>query len=343
MEVLSKSYLKKSGRSIPTVILNDCNDLELMINSWFGQEISSWRVIGLLMYKLQILNDKDSVVEIYNYDKESNTFCCIVDKVKIYEIKFNNVNVKGINPEIEVRLLNKKEVFECIDTIGVELGMIVQKRSQSVYRDGICYTRYLSRDNAKYVFDNGKYLLELDVYKPEDKVIPLFDELGYYDKYKLDNEDDLVKYMEGLEYPVSIIDIYKDICNITLLDDVSKYPRIILRVVEKNFNNEDKVINLIHLENGNLIEFGMQIVGTDRIVFIDRDGKWSYENNINDSLVRISSSDNYNNITYYIDAKYNVSLSKIKAMFEDNIDNAYKDIDNTKVLVKKLFKDKERW
>ena len=343
MEVLSKSYYKKSGRSIPTVILNDCNDLELMINSWFGQGISPWKVIGLLMYKLQILSDKDSVVEIYNYNKESNTFSCIVDKVKIYEIKFNNINLKGINPEIEVRLLNKKEVFECIDTLGVELGMIVQKKSYSIYRDGICYTRYLSRDNAKYMFDNGEYLLELDVFKPYDEIIPLFDELGCYAKYKLDNEEDLVNYMEGLRYPASIIDIYKDICNISLLDDIGKYPMIILKLKRKSFTNEDKVISLIHLENGNLIEFGMQIVGTDKIVFIDKDGKWSYENNVNDSLVRISSSDKYNNITYYIDAKYNVDLSKIKLMFEDNIDNAYRDIDDTKVLVRKLFKDKERW
>lgn len=336
MGSIKKSYSKNSGKSLPTVIFNNCNELELLLGNWLGNSNKPWEFMGILMYKLGILHDEDVVVEIFNYSKEDNSFYCMLNDGRIYTMRFKNLNIKGFNPEIELGICNEKYIYECIPMKNIELDMRIFKKAYSIYQNGICFTRYLSMENVVFNIDNGKYILEFGVSKPSDITLPLFDGMGNYSKYELENEDMLVKYLTSLKFPISIVDVYKDICKISL-GDVSEYPRVLLKVSKKSFTTGNRVIDLIHLEKGNLENFGMTINGTNRVVLIDKDGNWSYEMNNDDSLVKISLVENTNKINYNICISNNISLDDVKSLVESNMIDASKDVNDTKVLVRKIF------
>jgi len=329
-----KNYSKNIFKSIPTIIFNDCNELELLLGDWLGNNKSSYENMGLLMYKLGIVQDENVIIQICKYRKEDNSFYCIVDSGQIYQIRFKNLNVKEFNPEIEVSVCNEKFTYECIPMNMNELGMRVIQKSYSIYQNGITYIRYLSMDNALYVVDNGRYVLEFGVSKPKEMTLPLFDGQGNYSKYKLNNEEDLVSYLISLDYPLSVIDVYNDIKRISL-GDVNEYPRLLLKISKKNLKLGNKVTDLIHINNGVLDNFGISVNG--RVIMLDKDGNWSYESDDNSSSIKISLDENTNKINYNICVNNYENLDNVKLLVESNMNDANMIVSDTKRLVRKVF------
>lgn len=325
----------KSSRSIPTVIFNNCNELELLIRDWLGNDRIPNESMGLLMFKLGILNDENDVSELFSFNKEDCSFNCIINGCDVYNMKFKNLNVVGFNPEIEFSIGNVRYTYLCIPIENIELGMRVIKKSYSVYENRVCYTRYMSLENALFTIDNGKYILEFGVSKPNEVGLSLFDGCGNYSKYELDNEDEVVKYLIGLKKQISLVDVYKDICRISL-GDICNYPRVLLKVSKRDMFGNRRITDLIHLENGRLERFGMTGLDTDRMVLIDKDGNWFYEMNRDDTFVKISSGGT-DKINYNICVSNNDSLNDVKLLVESNIDNANEDVNSIKKMVKKIF------
>jgi len=330
-----RSSIKNNDRTIPVVIFNDCDDLKFLIRDWLGNEKTVSENMGLLMFKLGILSDSNDIVQIYNFNKSDCSFKCSVNNKDIYNIRFKCLNMIGFNTLIEVSYLSTKNNYECIPIDGIELGMRVIQKEHSVYQNGVCYTRSLSRNETVFTIRRKHYVLEFGVSKPNDVIVPLFGDDGYYAKYELDNESELVKYLTELNFTESIVDIYKEICRISL-GDVIKYPRVFIKVYIDNFKSQ-RITNLIHLENGQLEKFGMSIDGTDRIVFVDKDDNWVYEMYSDDSYVKISSDVDGNKTDCNLSFSSGKYVSTIQKLMSDNMKNAREDIESVKVRVRSLF------
>lgn len=327
-----RSSVKNIDRTIPNVSFNECNDLKLLITDWLGNENTASENLGLLMYKLGIVVDRDDIVQIYNFNNRDCSFRCVVNDMNVYDIRIKNLNVLGFNTEIEISNFNVKKVYECIPMNEIDLGMRVIQKEHSVYQNGVCYTRGLSRDKALFTVRKKNYVLEFGVSKPNDVVVPLFGDDGRYAKYEVDNELELVKYLNELNFNESIVDIYKKICEISL-SDVSKYPRIFVKMYIDNFKSQ-KITGLIHLMNGQLEKFGMAIDSADRIVFIDRDGNWIYEVYNDESYVKMYSDVNGCKTNCNLSVS---NISMINTLISSNMENARKDVSNVKVRVRNLF------
>ena len=121
----------------------------------------------------------------------------------------------------------------------------------------------------------GEYRLELKLDKPNDVRLPLFDEKGTYAKYKLENEEEIFDYFGSLTFPISIIDIYKEISS-KFLGDISKYPEFSLKLSKITKSGEVKVTDFIDLSNGNFERMGM-ITDNDYVVCLDKNDNWRVE------------------------------------------------------------------
>lgn len=131
---------------------------------------------------------------------------------------------------------------------GISLNMC--KRSELV--DNKIYTYELSKEWIEYTITDFEYTLEFRVAKP----IRFISNFGGYKRYDVNNQDKLFNYFISLDFKQSIFDIYKKICEISIGNDVSKYSFIDLRLKKCVYDDEvleDKVTDLIYLEDGELI------------------------------------------------------------------------------------------
>lgn len=333
---------KSSNSLMPMVEFMDCLDLEVLLKNWFGNDINVCEYMGLLLFKLGVLSSNEDSVSIFNYNRIENSFTCMVNKCDYCYIKFRNLNLSGFNPLIEVRKGNEKNIYECIPIQNIELNMRVYKIEYMLYRDKMCLIRNFSFDSLMYCIDYGKYVLEFGVSKPDDISLKLFDGMGNYSYYKLENEDVLVDYLKKLKFPVSIIDVYEKICEISL-GDVSRYSRMFLKIYKRDKYPDKRVIDLIHLNYGNLIEFGMNIKNRDRTIFIDDTDKWCYECIDSEYSVKISGGDDSGVISYNISVFNRDNLDDVKRIMEINRANAYNDVGFVKKLTKEVFNRRSKY
>lgn len=331
-----------NDRSIPMVEFNNCLELEMILSDWLSNNRTLQENTGLLLYKLGLVSDGLDKVLIFNYNKGDNSFICMINSEEYYYIKLKNLNLDGFNPEIEVRKGNQRYVYECISIPNIELGMRIYMKEYCIYENKICFTRSLSMDSVVFNIDYGKYILEFGVSKPNDLNVSLFDGLGNYSYYSLENEEELMRYFKSLKFPVSIIDIYKRICEISL-GDVNKYPRILLKIYKRDKYLNKRVVDLVHLSYGNLLEFGMTIKNRNRTLFLNSDDSWSYEMISDECSVKISGGDDTGRVNYDISVSNIESLDGIKDILESNRNNVNQDVRSIKILTKKVFDRKSNY
>lgn len=262
---VKNNYLKKRDISIPLV---EFNPIELSLE--FGELFNNsniWYLMGLILLRLGFI-PKDNIV-ISSYDKNNHTFNCVVNDKDVYMIRIAN---NGL--EIVVSRYNLEYGYVCEEDGLSEIGMKISLgRYRVQYPNGLIFTRYLSRDKMIFKIEQDDCVFELVLDKPNDMVIPLF-ENGCYAKYRLDNEANLVEYLCSLSFSDSLADVYKKICS-TYIDDISKYPVFSLKKSRKMNNGEYKDLDLILLNNGNMNRFGMTVDG--KTIFIDKDDNWVFD------------------------------------------------------------------
>jgi len=154
---------------------------------------------------------------------------------------------------------------------GVFFSSLTPKKAYQVISEdrSLTYERYLPNKYYNLYMDyigitvlKGNYCFVLHV-KPKN----------YVDGMKLDNELELRDYLCGLEFPISIEDVYKKICEISL-GDVYEYSEIRMKCYyEKN------VILSLSLENGEFKSYQVNKDGKE--ISIDNNGNFMYVNNSN--------------------------------------------------------------
>ena len=260
--------------TIPKVEFKSTNII-FELSEIFNVDKNMYYYMGLVFLRLGF-EPEDKLV-LCNYNKDDCSFDCVVNDYSLYNIRID----KELN-EIVVNALNNEFSYLCEEQPFSEIGMRI-----SLCRYGfdvlnkMRITRYLSRKDMKFKLESSDYVLELELDKPKDLELPLF-ENGVYLKYKLENEYELVSYMVGLNFNEDICEIYNKLCEL-YIGNVNKYPKFMLRKSKKE-NGKLKVTDMILLKDGELEQFC--ITSYDKTFFIDKDNNWSYEIPMNGILHR---------------------------------------------------------
>ncbi len=315
-------------KTMPRVYFNAI-ETELSLRGLFGVDKNIYQHLGVIFLGIGF-NPEDSVI-LSNYNTEDMSFDCVLNDEEFYHMRFSKDLMS-----IVISNNNYIYEYECIPLSYSELSKRVSLLNWSLmYSDGMIFSRYLSMDNIKFVIEIDSYCLEIILDKPKDLQLRLFDDNGCHNKYRLDNEEELMNYLISLkDSNKSIVDIYKDL--ILYLGDVSIYPEFILRIKDK-YNN--KITNLIHLRDGNLEEFG--ITNDSARVFLDKNDNWCVELSANEICP-------FNFCMSYRDGKETYCFSPINNSIRlrdytnigigRDIDTAYDELNEVNIKVRKLFK-----
>ena len=104
----------------------------------------------------------------------------------------------------------------------------------------------------------------------------------------------LYEYLYNLEFPIDVIDVYKNIVNICNMD-FSKYTFFVIKCYPKG--NVSKV-DLLSLRNGNFSELKMTKNG--KRICLNCYDVWEYEKNNDNFLVKFSMNSSKNNVSYEV-------------------------------------------
>lgn len=262
---LKNNSVKRFDMTIPSVNFENENII-LELGQLCNTDKNMYYYMGLVLLRLGF--DPEDSVLLSNYDKENYSFDCVVNDECCYKIRIDKSS-----SEIVMNTLNSEFGYVCEEQSFSEIGMRISLGRYSInYPNGVKFTRYLSRQDMKFKVELSGCILELELSRPKGLELPLFID-GIYAKYKLDNEEDLVEYITGLDTNISLVDIYKKLYE-SYIGDISKYPRFMLRK-SKKINGELKATDLILLKDGKLEQIG--VTHYDRTVFLDKDDNWSYE------------------------------------------------------------------
>ena len=206
------------------------------------------------------------------------------------------------------------------------------------YDDGMKFTRVLSRYKAKFIVSLCGYIMELELEKPDDVILPMYDDKGCYAKYRLENEDILTKYLcSFVVFDNSIIDIYKKLCEV-YIDDVSRYPDFSLKMSTPDEDGNLKIIDLIHLKYGELEEIA--VTKDERTIFLDKYNNWSFEAPAEDLLpVNFSMTSKNGKVSCVFSAMEDYDLAKqyLPDGLENDMDIANEEVIKIRRKVREVF------
>ena len=322
---------KKYDRSIPKISFeNEGIILELL--DLIKNDMSIYQYMGLLLLNLGF--ETEDNIFLCNYDKKDNSFDCMLNNNERYRIKFN-----FDNNQIDVTIHNNVYGYECEKIERSELGMRVSLGSYTYeYDDGMKFTRVLSRYKAKFIVSLCGYIMELELEKPDDVILPMYDDKGCYAKYRLENEDILTKYLcSFVVFDNSIIDIYKKLCEV-YIDDVSRYPDFSLKMSTPDEDGNLKIIDLIHLKYGELEEIA--VTKDERTIFLDKYNNWSFEAPAEDLLpVNFSMTSKNGKVSCVFSAMedYDLARQYLPDGLENDMDIANEEVIKIRRKVKEVF------
>lgn len=322
----------KNIKSIPFVEFDSLNS-EMKAIGLFNTDKNIYEYLGLLLLKLGFKSEDN--VKLYNYDKENCSFDCMVNDKDYCHIRLKDSEYR----EIILSKFNIEFGYKCVPNEKAETGMIISLCRYCVkYPNGLIFTRYLSEKEAKFKFELNNYCWELDLIKPKNLKLPLFDNKGHYSKYILDNEEELIKYLGDLKFPISIISVYNTICD-KYLGDISKYPKFNLMVSKLQGDNSLRVTDLISLFDGNLDKFGITSNDKGMSVFLDKDDNWSFELFAEDNVpVNFVMSQHNGEINCSFSASEEVDLKYYTGkIIQSDFNRTYEEVLQVKRRVKSLF------
>lgn len=333
-------------RTVPVVNF-DTKELEGFMYDFMMENINDNRFVnidksvneyvGLVLLRLGFNSDDRIELRDRCYKSGVMTVCCVVNDIEYYEIRFVNVGNSKLNTEIVLVNYNEEYTYECVPYRLSEIGMRMFKTKElEMYADGVTYVRELSNDRVKINLYYDDYALELDVVKPKNVDLPLYDCNWEFSRYRLDDEMKLKSYLLDF-FPIiirgDIVGVYKDIVKLSFNNDVSRYPEFVLK-----FSFCDKITDMVHLRYGDLERFGVTLLRMDRALFINRDGSFSYEINDRDNLFNINMNVMDDKTIYNISISNDSDVSMVGDIIQDDIFRVKSEIGNIKKLVRDNFR-----
>ena len=296
----------------PIVIFSDIT-VEQIVSYWLDINIDFVNsYLGMILNKIGF--SKDDNVFVYGYTKDSYLLFK-VNGVEEHRILMSSKNIDNdkYNPVVYYEDENILDGYECvIDKYNrFDIDFIrIKYNDEDVDR--------LIKYNEQYEdisVSKGDYIIEFRISKLGN---------GLYNKRKI------MSYLNDLVLPVSILDIYKEICEISSLDDISCYSLIDLRLV----NKENEVEEMIVLSDGRLVS--LLVNSNDKMISCDNKGFWSCETD--NALVdfSITKSNGIVDFSSKVRPKGNIDDYSLEFANHD-LNVAKKEITSVKRLVKRMF------
>jgi len=325
--------LKKIGNLVK--IKDEKKDDKILYeNSNVKEEISKW-VDYLecdsfldILYKVDF--NKDDIINIYETKDKYVYGYSVNDEERSSKniIKLSYGSMVDFGPAITIENDKGFRCYDCIprswnkDNEVIELNSFENKIDDSrSYRASLFIYTYLIE------FKCLDYKILIDIKKSIDD-----DE-----EISLKNELELEKYLSSLVFPVSIVDLYNNICNICELN-VNKYPELLVKVIKVNKKNKEKITDMISLENGIVKEFCITKDG--KRIYVSNNGDWSYEM-IDLDLVDFSLESKNKKINLNVSSNSDSELDDYTdSLIKYDIGTARREVEDTKKLVRSMFTKK---
>ena len=205
-------------------------------------------------------------------------------------------------------------------TVGT--GPYIRKYSIKLNEE-VTLIREYSNDEAFFMFEGIENTFIIRVKKPLSKIVT--------GNYVLDNELELVNYLRSLS-SYDMVEIYNKLREISLGEDVSKYPEIfICESIKKENIFED--VNSVCIKNGD-VDSIVRTVG-DREITCYGNGNWSYMLSDENITFRINSG---KTLRYGIETKSDKSMDEYTdTLLKYDVGTARREVEDTKRLVREKF------
>lgn len=295
----------------PIVMFKDIN-VEQVVSYWLGIDIDYVNTyLGLILYELGFSNEDN--IYVYGYTKESY-LCFRVNDSEEHRILMSSIKRDDkYNPVVYYDKDKIEDGYECrINRYGnFDIDFIRVKYTDEEIN------RMIDTESSyeEIKVTNGEYIIEFTISKVGN---------GIY------NKNEVVNYLNSLIFPVSILDVYKEICEISLVNDVSCYSLIDLRIV----NKDNEIVDMINISDGKLVNLLINKDG--KKVFCDYAGNFTYETDkvgVDFSVSRVNGIIDFSSKVRPKEDIDNYSLD----LASHDINTAKKEITNVRRLVKRIF------
>ena len=231
------------------------------------------------------MSSKDNIpVVIFKKDQTADKYLCLFDKYNKFEVR-----LELIDKLENISTTNNKEFNNVDDGKNIEDKVIEDKVQEKEHID-----TYEDLSSSKgYLY----YKVVSDMY-----VVELcFSKYELY--YGILNRAKVFEYLSNLEFPVSIFDVYKKICEIAKITNIDKFSLFDLRILkwkeDEELNGDYEMTDLITLSDGELVS-----------LMVSRNGKQIYSNNesiwtcdMDNSLVEFNTIKKDNSISFNTNVK----------------------------------------
>lgn len=278
---------------------------------------------GLLLKQLGIPETETCVLDDYD-EKTFSCNCYFESERETAKFSFRWGDMMDYLPEWNIEYHNARRCYEYYAARDGKkpilslssLTVVNPKNSNSVYS-------YLSPFDANYQVTNGDMCLSIKVNRPES--ISYSPSSRYV--FRLKNDNDLVKYLLELSFPIELDQVYKKLREVSLDFDV-ECSNVHL-VVKKGVEDKDKkTTDEIYIKDGELQIFTLTKNG--KKVSIDNDGNTLYQ----DKVVAVNQHSD-KSFEYHLVVASRERLSSLGTI-EENLDKASKEILDTRSLAKAI-------
>lgn len=294
LEDLGKDNTAQDTAEMPTVIFKN-KGLEGAVANWFGFRKTAIEGMSEILFELGY-EDNESVI-LDDFDVSEFSFACSTDSNKNMRITLVPSSLEE-NAVVITKTEGTEEAtrtYECIHRLGGNREHLKPysceiKNTITSNTFSQTYSQYHWEAEVTNTNDKETYTFYIKVVKPRGTT-----ELGVVTEdnfFELENAEETKKYLLGLTFPISIEEVYKKLCEMSL-SSVSEFPNLFISETLKAGNREPKTTNYIWMSDGRINEF--VITKNDYTVSIDDTGKWTCESD-NTSI----SQDKKGNISYSI-------------------------------------------
>ena len=295
----------------PVIMFSNIN-VEQIVAYWLGVDIEFvYSYLGIILNKIGFRNDDN--IYVYGYTKDSYLLL-MVNETDEYKILMSRreIDDKQYNPVLFYDNECFEEGYECIldkyDRLEIDF--------KEIKYNNIEVSR-LIEDIDEYediVVNNKEYFIEFRISKVGN---------GLYNINKIRD------YLSNIELPMSILDIYKGIIEISNIDDISVYSLVDLRVIDTNYD----IVEMMMILNGKIADLLINKDG--KVISCDNMDNWCYESD--KALVDFSMNRNGN--TTYFNSKVRLKDDIDENSYDlvnEYLDIAKDEVNNVKKLVKKI-------
>lgn len=337
-------------KNIGGLNISYCKNAKIRLNERHIYNKTAKRIVETILLELEIKNNinisirdyktfdygKNFSVNIYNNDENDKYMFTLGFYYEDYFCQIPSIRV--INET--QKTTNEYEMSRNKAKEGITLSQISYEK---IFPDGTeCYI-YYETDIASIIITKGTNKFKLHMAKINPPMA-VKDEYGITKKYTINNEEKLIEYLSNLEFPISIDEVYKEICKISL-GYIKEYEHITIEA-----SLENKITDLIHILSGEWEKFTRTKNG--KTVTIERNGCWSYELdnipkeiNLSDEQskeIPVKFSMNYDistGVSYKVNTKTEDQITEyVNLIATSDISLAESEIEETKKFVRELIK-----